>query len=76
MMTQTFQRMKCNLKGHQRSTIYLKIYFFLDIFFIQTQILSKLYMNDNIMKTQIFYRMMYGLKGYRRSHKVFLCLKL
>ena len=40
---------------------------FLDMF----SVLQKLYMNINIIKAFLFWKMKYNLKGYERSHKMF-----
>ena len=55
-------------EGHILSPIYLKNNFFLDSFFVLNLISLKLYMNANIMKTQIFHEIKYDLKGQYIRH--------
>ena len=56
--------MKYELRGHQRShkgTFLFKNLLYMYIF-ISNLILSKLYMNANIIKTHIFHELKYDLK--------------
>ena len=53
------------IEGHLRSSFYLKIPIFFDIFFVLNLILSKFGMNVNLIKTQIiFNNTKFDLKGH------------
>ena len=57
------------IEGHKRYFLCLKINFFLNIFFVQHLIFTKICMNDFIIKTLFFHNMMFDLKGHIRSNK-------
>ena len=71
--------MKFDLKSYMMhihiTLLCLKIPSFLNLFFVQILILSKLYMNANIMNTQIFHSINYDLKDHGRSHKAKILAK-
>ena len=50
--------------GHKRSYWNFKIIFFCNNLFVQRPIFLKLFKNVNIMKTQIFQKIKYDLKGH------------
>ena len=55
------------IEGHKRSFVFPGILGNSSNAFIYESILIKIYMNTNIMNTQIFYSNKYDLKGHRRS---------
>ena len=65
-------------KGHIRSPLYSKISSFL-YDFVLNLILSKSYIDINIIKTELFYEMKFDFKGhdsYRRSNEAISYLKM
>ena len=52
------------IEGHIMSLLCLKIYFFFGIFSVPNPFSSKLCMNVNIMKTHIFPKIKFDLRGH------------
>ena len=58
------------IEGTIRSFVHLKIHLFFNILFVWNLILSKIGINANTIKTQIFHNMKFDLKGHWRLFKM------